>query len=879
MKQFSKDLGNVCLAPKGKWSSEQEYERLALVYNGYNNLSYVAKINVPSGVDIENREYWQPMNATGYSDNNFINLTIENENGIITAYESIEEAIATIVPINRRVGATLSFYNLNSDRLDRQAEFELWQFNSTDLANWENKDYWNNIYYNWNVFAGWYIDADALNNHVNVPNVGQYAYVGSNLNDAILYQCRTNGTWTNTGIKVRNYISVVVSGNITIGENGNWFSNGEDTGIPATPAVDEQLDNIIMHLQQHTTEISNLKASDINLQNQITNNDNDIATLNTKHESLSRTVQGIAATGGASTATNVTYDKTNSGLNAENAQDAIDEEVARAKAAEEANAEAIEAVEQSIKGGDETTEIGDFPLSGHYKENGSMGGSFPAWQSCKIRIKRENAVITSTTKGNNINTFFLLLDKNEEIIYSQHSYNGVDRIFDLSPYKNAKFVCLSNYYNNGANIGKISITYPSIEGVYDKINKINKELSNNNDEINGLKNELDNSVNEISEIKGTLYGTEQHEEQPEYNLIGHYDKSLVFTEGNNWASLRQEINTDILSIRYKYSNTINHLCANGLYAENGGLILQTEPGEGEILLSDYPDAKYFYFTAVRSQGDYYVYITYKRTQGIVDRVSEIENRVEIEDEKSYEKDTKELKVLIIGDSISAGATCHALDSNFANYGNYDKWIENLIEWNFFDINNIKNNSLHASGFVAENPNSKLSFNGISYKNSFLDRTKYLVAKGAIDLSSFDLVIVFGGINDFKDITIEMGTSGSGDTTKIIPAMEEFYSYLIDNCIQARICTILPTRCSFGDTFRGVTIFEFSEAIKKVVGKYSLPLLDLTNRSGFYPFTAKFKAMWTRDFDGSGRGDGIHPNAEYYKRYLTPQIKSFIRSIL
>lgn len=290
MKQFSKDLGNVCLAPKGKWSREQEYERLALVYNASNNLSYVAKIDVPIGVEIDNREYWQPMNATGYADNNFINLTAENENGTITAYESIEEAIATIVPVNRRAGATISFYNLNSDRLDRQAEFELWQFNSTDLANWENRDYWNNIYYNWNVFAGWYIDADALKNHVKIPNVGQYAYVGSNLNDAILYQCRTNGTWTNTGIKVRNYISVVVSGNITIGENGNWFSDGEDTGIPATPSVDEQLDNII-----------------------------------TKHESLSRTVQGIAVTGGASTATNVTYNNDSSGLNAENAQDAIDE--------------------------------------------------------------------------------------------------------------------------------------------------------------------------------------------------------------------------------------------------------------------------------------------------------------------------------------------------------------------------------------------------------------------------------------------------------------------------------------------------------------------------------------------------------------------------
>ena len=358
MKQFSKELGKVSITPKGDWDSSIANERLDIVYDRRNNQAYIAKQDVPIGVDIDNREYWQPLNVSGYADNNFINLTAENENGTITAYESLEEAIATILPINRRAGATLSFYNLNADRLDRQAEFELWQFNSTDLANWENKDYWNNIYYNWNVFAGWYVDADALKNHVEIPNVGQYAYVGSNLNDAVLYQCRTNGTWTNTGIKVRNYISVVVSGNITIGENGNWFSDSKDTGIPATPAVDEQLDNIIIQLQQHATEIDELQRQDVilknnidsnfetinnkvdniktatdnkidtadtNLQNQITNNDTDIATLNTKHESLSRTVQGIAATGGASTATNVTYDKTNSGLNAENAQDAIDE--------------------------------------------------------------------------------------------------------------------------------------------------------------------------------------------------------------------------------------------------------------------------------------------------------------------------------------------------------------------------------------------------------------------------------------------------------------------------------------------------------------------------------------------------------------------------
>ena len=269
MKQFSKELGKVSITPKGDWDSSITNERLDIVYDRRNNQAYIAKQDVPIGVDIDNREYWQPLNVSGYADNNFINLTAENENGTITAYESLEEAVATILPINRRAGATLSFYNLNSDRLDRQAEFELWQFNSTDLANWENRDYWNNIYYNWNVFAGWYVGADALKNHVKIPNVGQYAYVGSNLNDAILYQCRTNGTWTNTGIKVRNYISVVVSGNITIGDNGNWFSDGKDTGIPATPNVDEQIDNIIVQLQQHSRNISKIEEKNIEQTNRI----------------------------------------------------------------------------------------------------------------------------------------------------------------------------------------------------------------------------------------------------------------------------------------------------------------------------------------------------------------------------------------------------------------------------------------------------------------------------------------------------------------------------------------------------------------------------------------------------------------------------------
>lgn len=85
-------------------------------------------------------------------------------------------------------------------------------------------------------------------------------------------------------------------------------------------------------------------------------------TLNTKHESLSKTVQGIAATGGASTATNVTYNNTNSGMTAENIQDAVDE-LAKEKADSSDVTEQLDKV--TIK--DEDGTVVDTPF--HYIQN------------------------------------------------------------------------------------------------------------------------------------------------------------------------------------------------------------------------------------------------------------------------------------------------------------------------------------------------------------------------------------------------------------------------------------------------------------------------------------------------------------------------------
>ena len=124
MKQFSKELGKVSITPKGAWNSNITNDRLDVVYDRRNNQAYIAKQDVPIGVDIDNREYWQPLNVSGYADNNFINLCRVNSNGNLIAYDDLQEAISSVESIGRKPGAVLSFYNINKDRKDNNYQFD-----------------------------------------------------------------------------------------------------------------------------------------------------------------------------------------------------------------------------------------------------------------------------------------------------------------------------------------------------------------------------------------------------------------------------------------------------------------------------------------------------------------------------------------------------------------------------------------------------------------------------------------------------------------------------------------------------------------------------------------------------------------------------------
>ena len=71
--------------------------------------------------------------------------------------------------------------------------------------------------------------------------------------------------------------------------------------------------------------IQNVDSTLIDHQRQISSNDDDISDLQTKTKQIKDTVDGIAISGGASVGSTVTYDNTQSGLDALNIQNAIDE--------------------------------------------------------------------------------------------------------------------------------------------------------------------------------------------------------------------------------------------------------------------------------------------------------------------------------------------------------------------------------------------------------------------------------------------------------------------------------------------------------------------------------------------------------------------------
>lgn len=97
------------------------------------------------------------------------------------------------------------------------------------------------------------------------------------------------------------------------------------TGLPEN--LVETIQNVDDTLKDHQRQIDDKQSQIDDKQQQITANDEDISLLQTRSTQMEETIKSIAATGGASQATAVTYNNEKSKLTAVNIQSAVDEVV------------------------------------------------------------------------------------------------------------------------------------------------------------------------------------------------------------------------------------------------------------------------------------------------------------------------------------------------------------------------------------------------------------------------------------------------------------------------------------------------------------------------------------------------------------------------
>lgn len=141
-----------------------------------------------------------------------------------TGKYTLIEAIKEVNPLFRIGGSIITFIDSCDDN------WKLYHFTGKNKEDWFNLDSWENLLSE--KFKGYFYSYELLTNICPIPKIGDYAYVGETLGNSIVYRCVNTGIWSKTD-EVFNSASITIEGNITIGENGNWFQNGLDTGIKA----------------------------------------------------------------------------------------------------------------------------------------------------------------------------------------------------------------------------------------------------------------------------------------------------------------------------------------------------------------------------------------------------------------------------------------------------------------------------------------------------------------------------------------------------------------------------------------------------------------------------------------------------------------------
>lgn len=143
----------------------------------------------------------------------------------------------------------------------------------------------------------------------------------------------------------------------------------------------------------------------------------------------------------------------------------------------------------------------------------------------------------------------------------------------------------------------------------------------------------------------------------------------------------------------------------------------------------------------------------------------------------------------------------------------------------------------------------------------------------------DLIVVFGGTNDWGHGSALIGTIADKETTTFYGALNVLCAGLIAKYPGKQIVFIAPLQRNFTANGTGgtegktngkqMTLIQYVDIIKEVCATYSIPVLDLYRTGNIYADSATIRAQLMPD--------GLHPNDAGHA-YLGKKVAAFLNSI-
>ena len=224
-------------------------------------------------------------------------------------------------------------------------------------------------------------------------------------------------------------------------------------------------------------------------------------------------------------------------------------------------------------------------------------------------------------------------------------------------------------------------------------------------------------------------------------------------------------------------------------------------------------------------------------------------------------DIKGLNVNFLGDSITEGSGVTDIPNN-----RYDHRLVRMMGIGKANNYSVGGSRLAHQSYPSEKPRYDLCFCGRAYD---MDKTA-------------DMVIVYGGVNDYIHGDAQFGEMGDTIPTTYCGAVYFLMNFLRETYGDKPIIFLTPARCflrhQVDDLFPsnhaakrtpGKPLLAYAEVILETAGQFNIHVMDLYHDLGIDPHDpAQFEAYTT---------DGLHLNNAGH-RILAEKLKAFIEAI-